>query len=646
MAKILHISKYYYPYYGGIEDVAQTIVRELKPFHTQKIICFNDRNITETDIVEDVEVYRVATVGTFFSQPIPKGYHTALKRLIKEFKPDYIHLHIPNPVVTLFLLNMDLSGSKLYIHWHADISGQKLLYSLYKDYEKKLLLRADKIIATSQIYLEYSEPLRNFLYKSVIVPNTINEQKFPDKADDADKIEQIRKLYGKKKILFFVGRHVPYKGIEYLIECEKLVDDDCVFVVAGKGPLTKRLKTQAAHSDRIKFIGKISDEELRLYLKASYLFLFPSINRSEAFGVALAEALYCGLPAVSFYIEGSGVTWVNKNNYSGVVVKNFDKQAFARTINELLKKEDLRAELSRNAKSWVSENFLTDKAFVALHEIYRERSFSDEPAANVSIVLYNNKFDEVKALVSSLRSNPTVKRIFLIDNSKTRDDDYLGLDVTYVFNDINLGYGRGHNIALRQTLYDKMSPIHIVMNADVHLEPEIIDNIVAYMCQHTDVAMLMPKVYYPNNKIQYLCRLLPTPIDLFGRRFLPKRFMRRRVERLEMRHTDYNKIIEVPHISGCFMTIRTEVLEKSGLFDERFFLYLEDVDLTRRISRWGKTIFYPKVHIVHKHNRGSYNSFKLLIRHITSAYKYFRKWGFFSDKEREVINRKIFDATL
>jgi mannosyltransferase C (fragment) len=646
MAKILHISKYYYPYYGGIEDVAQTIVRELKPFHTQKIICFNDRNITETDIVEDVEVYRIATVGTFFSQPIPKGYHTALKKLIKEFKPDYIHLHMPNPVVTLFLLNMDLSGSKLYIHWHADISGQKLLYSLYKDYEKKLLLRADKIIATSQIYLEHSEPLRNFLYKSVIVPNTINEQKFSDKVDDADKIEQIRKLYGNKKILFFVGRHVPYKGIEYLIECEKFVDDDCVFVVAGKGPLTKRLKTQAAHSDRIKFIGKISDEELRLYLKASYLFLFPSINRSEAFGVALAEALYCGLPAVSFDIEGSGVTWVNKNNYSGVVVKNFDKQAFARTINELLKKEDLRAELSRNAKSWVSENFLTDKAFVALHEIYRERSFSDEPAANVSIVLYNNKFDEVKALVSSLRSNPTVKRIFLIDNSKTRDDDYLGLDVTYVFNDINLGYGRGHNIALRQTLYDKMSPIHIVMNADVHLEPEIIDNIVAYMCQHTDVAMLMPKVYYPNNKIQYLCRLLPTPIDLFGRRFLPKRFMRRRVERLEMRHTDYDKIIEVPHISGCFMTIRTEVLEKSGLFDERFFLYLEDVDLTRRISRWGKTIFYPKVHIVHKHNRGSYNSFKLLIRHITSAYKYFRKWGFFSDKEREVINRKIFDATL
>lgn len=646
MAKILHISKYYYPYYGGIEDVAQTIVRELKPFHTQKIICFNDRNITETDIVEDVEVYRIATVGTFFSQPIPKGYHTALKKLIKEFKPDYIHLHMPNPVVTLFLLNMDLSGSKLYIHWHADISGQKFLYSLYKDYEKKLLLRADKIIATSQIYLEHSEPLRNFLYKSVIVPNTINEQKFPNKVDDADKIEQIRKLYGNKKILFFVGRHVPYKGIEYLIECEKFVDDDCVFVVAGKGPLTKRLKTQAAHSDRIKFIGKISDEELRLYLKASYLFLFPSINRSEAFGVALAEALYCGLPAVSFDIEGSGVTWVNKNNYSGVVVKNFDKHAFARTINELLKKEDLRAELSRNAKSWVSENFLTDKAFVALHEIYRERSFSDEPAANVSIVLYNNKFDEVKALVSSLRSNPTVKRIFLIDNSKTRDDDYLGLDVTYVFNDINLGYGRGHNIALRQTLYDKMSPIHIVMNADVHLEPEIIDNIVAYMCQHTDVAMLMPKVYYPNNKIQYLCRLLPTPIDLFGRRFLPKRFMRRRVERLEMRHTDYNKIIEVPHISGCFMTIRTEVLEKSGLFDERFFLYLEDVDLTRRISRWGKTIFYPKVHIVHKHNRGSYNSFKLLIRHITSAYKYFRKWGFFSDKEREVINRKIFDATL
>ena len=142
--------------------------------------------------------------------------------------------------------------------------------------------------------------IKNFSYKSVVVPNVVKKSKFALCDNDRDEIEKIRQRFGGKKILFFVGRHVAYKGIEYIIDCDKLVDEDCVFVVAGGGPLTSKLKAKTLGSNRIHFVGRLSDRELNLYLRASYLLLFFSLNRSGAFGIALAEALYCGLPAVSF----------------------------------------------------------------------------------------------------------------------------------------------------------------------------------------------------------------------------------------------------------------------------------------------------------------------------------------------------------
>ena len=644
MAKILHISKYYYPYFGGIEDAAQTIVRELKPLHEQHVLCFNDTSETVEDRVEGVAVTRVGTLFRFFSQPIPIAFERHLKRIFRDFKPDFIHLHLPNPIASMAVLKANIGDAKLYIHWHADISSQKLLYSLYKSYEHDVLIRADKIIATSDIYLNYSEPLKYFKYKSVIVPNTLNEQKFSPKQDDSHKIDEIRKRFGGRKILFFVGRHVPYKGIEYLIESERLIKEDCVVVIAGGGELTDRLKFKARGRSRIEFVGRLSDEDLRIYLKAAYLFVFPSINRGEAFGIALAEALYCGLPAVSFAIEGSGVNWVNKNEFSGLVVENKNAAKFAEAVDRLLSDESLREQYSKNARKWISDNFLKDKAFSSLHDIYENKIFSeDSKDVNVSIVLYNNDFFKVRQLVEELRKSSFIKKIFLVDNSENVDCRYESLNATYIFNQENIGYGRGHNIAFRQTLIDHTAGSHLVMNADICLDSAIIEEILGVMHSNLHIGMLMPKVYYPNKNIQYLCRLLPSPIDLFGRRFLPKRFMKSRISRLEMRHSDYNHIINVPHISGCFMFIRSEVLERSGLFDERYFLYMEDIDLTRRIAQYADTVFYPYVSIIHTHNRGSYNNLKLLMRHIASACRYFTKWGLFRDKERIEINRQTLE---
>lgn len=161
------------------------------------------------------------------------------------------------------------------------------------------------------------------------------------------------------------------------------------------------------------------------------------------------------------------------------------------------------------------------------------------------------------------------------------------------------------------------------------------------MDKNTEVGHLMPKVFYPNGEMQYLCKLIPTPFDLFIRRFLPISWAKWRVEKFEMRKTGYNKIMDVPYLSGSFMFLRTKALEEVGLFDERFFMYPEDIDLTRRIHRKYRTVFFPNVSIIHHHAKSSYLSFKMLVIHSINLIKYFNKWGWIFDSERRELNEKI-----
>ena len=157
----------------------------------------------------------------------------------------------------------------------------------------------------------------------------------------------------------------------------------------------------------------------------------------------------------------------------------------------------------------------------------------------------------------------------------------------------------------------------------------------------------MPKVLYPNGELQYLCKLLPTPMDLFGRRFLPfKGIKQKRDARFELHASGYDKTMEVPSLSGCFMFMRVEVLRKVGMFDERFFMYAEDLDLCRRIGEVSKTMYYPGVTIYHAYGKGSYKNKKLLKYHICSVIKYFNKWGWIWDGKRNRINRRILGSIV
>lgn len=259
---------------------------------------------------------------------------------------------------------------------------------------------------------------------------------------------------------------------------------------------------------------------------------------------------------------------------------------------------------------------------------------------NTSIVLYHHSILEILPLVETLQKSGVISEIFIVDNSPSPTPEFNDLDVTYIFNNKNLGYGAAHNIAIRQTIAQNI-PYHLVINPDISFLPEILLEMEQFMNNHPDIGQIMPKVYYPNGEIQYLCKLIPTPFDLLFRRFLPKKWTKKRTEQFEMRNTGYDKIMDVPYLSGCFMFLRTEALKEVGLFDERFFMYPEDIDLSRRMHQKFRTVFYPEVSIIHHHAQSSYINFKMLFVHIFNMTKYFNKWGWMFDKERREVNKKI-----
>lgn len=262
-----------------------------------------------------------------------------------------------------------------------------------------------------------------------------------------------------------------------------------------------------------------------------------------------------------------------------------------------------------------------------------------------SIVVYNTPHELLKKAVNSFLNTELRVKLYIIDNSpQARCDDILQDErIEYIFNNANLGYGKGHNVALNKAIETK-SVFHLVMNPDIEYESNVLESLQRYMKEHNDVGLLMPQILYKDNEVQRLCKLLPSPMDLMARRFFSyTKWGRKRNALYELSHFNYNKIINTPCLSGCFMFIRIEALQNVGLFDSRYFMYLEDYDLVRRINQKYKTLFFPGVVAYHGYAKESYRKGKLLYAHIVSAIKYFNKWGWFFDRERIKLNKEILE---
>lgn len=267
----------------------------------------------------------------------------------------------------------------------------------------------------------------------------------------------------------------------------------------------------------------------------------------------------------------------------------------------------------------------------------------------VSIVTYNNSFTDLKRVIESVLNSVEVNvKLIIVDNSENREIKELCIDsrIDYIHNPSNPGFGSAHNLGIIEAKKYK-SEYHLILNPDIHFSDSVLIELLKFMESDQSIGLLMPKVLYPDGQTQYLCKLLPTPKDLFIRRFIPFKKIREKInEKYELRESGYNKIMDIPYLSGCFLLTRTKILDKFKGFDERFFMYLEDTDLSRRIHSKYRTVFYPYTHVFHNFEKGSYYNNKLLKFHIISAIKYFNKWGWLVDKERELINKKTLENIL
>ncbi len=262
---------------------------------------------------------------------------------------------------------------------------------------------------------------------------------------------------------------------------------------------------------------------------------------------------------------------------------------------------------------------------------------------NITIVTYYNPINILLKAINSVISLAELNKLYIVDNSNNNFIEYnlpIAQKLVYIKSPRNGGFGYGHNIGLKMSLNDSNINYHLVLNPDVYFESEELLKIINFMDINPEIGNLMPKVCYPDGSIQFLCKLLPTPYDWIGRSFNPfKSIVEKRNQKFELRFTNYDKVMEVPYLSGCFMFLRLDAIRKIGFFDEGIFMYGEETDLCRRlIANDFKTIYFPEVKIFHEFEKGSHKSFRLTWIGIKSAIYYFNKWGWVFDKERKKIN--------
>lgn len=247
-----------------------------------------------------------------------------------------------------------------------------------------------------------------------------------------------------------------------------------------------------------------------------------------------------------------------------------------------------------------------------------------------TIVLFEENLSDLHNTISSFLKIPIKKKLFLIDNTPTNFFEYVFVDesIEYIAIEKNIGFGAGHNRVIHKI--KGISKYHLILNPDVNFDSTVIPNLIQELDKDKDLAMIAPKVLFPNGEHQYSCRRYPNFFELIARRFsLLKPIFKHKIFQGRYQDKDLTKPFYAEYLAGCFHLYKTDDFVKLKGFDERYFLYMEDVDICKKIDLLGKKKMYqPKEEIKHILKRGSSKDLKLLFRHSSSAIKYFVKWGF------------------
>lgn len=363
--KVLEVNKAYYPHIGGIETLVKQYSEELGEFgaDVRTLVCRDDKGGTVKEVVNGVPVIRAGSFGTYFSCPLSLHFIREFRRMAK--KADVVHINVPFPLADAALLLSGFKG-RVVVSWHSDIVKQKKLLMFYKPFLKYLLNRADAIMIATIGHLNGSDFLPEYREKCRILPYGITVE---DYLNIDRKPILTEKLTDKNSVkVFFTGRLVYYKGVDVLLKAFAKVKN-CELFIAGTGELENSLKTCAESrglTEKVHFLGFLSDEELRQAYADCDIFVLPSVVKSEAFGIVQLEAMVYGKPVINTNLP-SGVPHVSLDGETGLTVPPSDVKALAKAINRLAEDKELREELGRNAAERVKEKFSEKKIIRSLY---------------------------------------------------------------------------------------------------------------------------------------------------------------------------------------------------------------------------------------------------------------------------------------
>ena len=314
-----------------------------------------------------LQVLRLQSIAELARTPIAFSY----RRSLLASQAELIHFHFPYPWAELSFLSSRIKKPYI-VSYHCDIVKQKNLLKLWHPFMHRFLMGAAKVVVASPHIIKDSSIIRALpAEKITIIPYGIDTSIFIPTIDSMLSAKLLRtKLAGDKPLIFFLGRLVYYKGVNILIEAMKNLDAH--LVIGGDGPLRNELEqitTEEGLTSKITFAGSISPEDLPLYYQAADMFILPSTDTSEAFGMVMLEAHASGIPVISTDLP-TGVIFVNQHGETGYCVPTRNPIALSNAIQSLISNPILCNAMGRTAQKRACTEFDTKIMSSSYHMLY------------------------------------------------------------------------------------------------------------------------------------------------------------------------------------------------------------------------------------------------------------------------------------
>lgn len=369
--RVLYLYKDYFPVLGGIENHIKMLAEGLRTRGVEtQVLVTNTVNRTVSETIQSVPVLKTARQVNISSAPVSLPFFPAVHRL--EAGVDIAHLHMPYPPGELAQLVLGRS-KRLVATYHSDIVRQRVLGALYRPFLWQVLRRANLIAVSNPVYIQDSPFLRRYAEKCRVIHFGVDLERFAATAAVQAQAASWRARYPGKTLLLFVGRLRHYKGIDVLIDAMRTVNDAHALIV-GVGPMAASWQARAQSvgvTDRLTFLGELSDAEVLALYHAVDLFVLPSTNRAETLGIVQLEAMACGLPLICTEL-GTGTTYVNQHGVTGLVVPPNDPEALATAIRRMVAQPELRTQLGAAGRRRVEQEFTNEVMLDRMLGFYRE----------------------------------------------------------------------------------------------------------------------------------------------------------------------------------------------------------------------------------------------------------------------------------